>query len=183
MAKNYNFSVLEGHLTKDAVVSKGTVRFTLGCNRGSKADGTDAGADFISCVAFGTCAEYLTANINGGYLKKGTHIIVMGSIQTGSYDKDGVKIYTTDVCVSRYNLILDVPKETTSQQAPQQPMPQQAPQGGFPPQQPMPQQAPQGGFPPQQPMPQQTPQGFPPQQQMPQQAPQGFPTGTKLPWA
>ena len=190
MAKNYNLSIVEGHLTKDPVVSKGTVRFTLGCNRGSKSDGSDAGADFISCVAFATCAEYLSSNISSGYLKKGTHIIVIGSLQTGSYKKDdGTTVYTTDLTINRYNLITDAPKENVNQQTPPQQVPQQVPQQtspqqvpqqtppqGFPPQQ-VPQQTPPQGFPPQQQTP---PQGFPPQQQTP---PQGFPGGTKLPWS
>ena len=195
MAKNYNLTIIEGHLTKDPVVNRGSVRFTLGCNRGSKSDGSDAGADFISCVAFATCAEYLTVHINAGYLKKGTHIIVIGTIQTGSYEKDGTKIYTTDVCVNRYNLILDAPisKENGDQQtapgtSPQGNMPQgfppqqsqqQTPSQGFPPQQSQQQTAPQGfppqGFPPQQSQQQTPPQGFPPQQSQQQTAPQGFP--------
>jgi single-strand DNA-binding protein len=195
MAKNYNLTIIEGHLTKDPVVNRGSVRFTLGCNRGSKSDGSDAGADFISCVAFATCAEYLTVHINAGYLKKGTHIIVIGTIQTGSYEKDGTKIYTTDVCVNRYNLILDAPisKENGDQQtapgtSPQGNMPQgfppqqsqqQTPSQGFPPQQSQQQTAPQGfppqGFPPQQSQQQTPPQGFPPQQSQQQTPPQGFP--------
>ena len=195
MAKKYNLTIIEGHLTKDPVVNRGSVRFTLGCNRGSKSDGSDAGADFISCVAFATCAEYLTVHINAGYLKKGTHIIVIGTIQTGSYEKDGTKIYTTDVCVNRYNLILDAPisKENGDQQtapgtSPQGNMPQgfppqqsqqQTPSQGFPPQQSQQQTAPQGfppqGFPPQQSQQQTPPQGFPPQQSQQQTPPQGFP--------
>ena len=195
MAKNYNLTIIEGHLTKDPVVNRGSVRFTLGCNRGSKSDGSDAGADFISCVAFATFAEYLTVHINAGYLKKGTHIIVIGTIQTGSYEKDGTKIYTTDVCVNRYNLILDAPisKENGDQQtapgtSPQGNMPQgfppqqsqqQTPSQGFPPQQSQQQTAPQGfppqGFPPQQSQQQTPPQGFPPQQSQQQTPPQGFP--------
>ena len=177
MAKNYNLSIVEGHLTKDPVVSKGTVRFTLGCNRGSKSDGSDAGADFISCVAFATCAEYLSSNISSGYLKKGTHIIVIGSLQTGSYKKDdGTTVYTTDLTINRYNLITDAPKENVNQQTPPQQVPQQTP-----PQQ-VPQQVPQQTSPQQ--VPQQTPpQGFPPQQVPQQTPPQGFPGGTKLPWS
>lgn len=50
-------------------------------------------ADFISVVAFGRAGEFAEK-----YLKKGTKVIVTGRIQTGSYtNKDGVKVYTTDV--------------------------------------------------------------------------------------
>ncbi|MEI3212922.1 MAG: single-stranded DNA-binding protein [Lachnospiraceae bacterium] len=67
------------------------VRFTLAVNRRKK----DAGADFISCVAFGKSAESLEK-----YCKKGTKLEISGRIQTGSYtNKDGGKVYTTDVIV------------------------------------------------------------------------------------
>ena len=52
-------------------------------------------ADFISCVAFGKIAEFLEK-----FDKKGVKFIVEGRIQTGSYtNKDGVKVYTSDVVV------------------------------------------------------------------------------------
>ncbi len=52
-------------------------------------------ADFISCVAFGKSAEFAEK-----YLHKGSKICVSGRIQTGSYtNKDGQKVYTTDVVV------------------------------------------------------------------------------------
>jgi single-strand DNA-binding protein len=54
-------------------------------------------ADFISCVAFNKTAE----NLNK-YVKKGQKIAVMGEIRTGSYEKDGKKVYTTDVVVSEF---------------------------------------------------------------------------------
>ena len=54
--------------------------------------------DFIRCVAFGKRAETLD-----NFCKKGTKIAVVGSIQTGSYEKDGVKHYTTDVIVSSFD--------------------------------------------------------------------------------
>lgn len=52
-------------------------------------------ADFIPCVAFGKLGEFAEK-----YLKQGTKIAVVGRIQTGSYtNKDGQKVYTTDVVV------------------------------------------------------------------------------------
>lgn len=51
--------------------------------------------DFISCVAFNKTAETITK-----YFDKGSQIGIDGRIQTGSYDdKDGNKVYTTDVVV------------------------------------------------------------------------------------
>lgn len=54
------------------------------------------GADFISCVAFGKQGEFAEK-----YLKKGTKVAIEGRIQTGNYEKDGKKVYTTDVVVER----------------------------------------------------------------------------------
>lgn len=57
-------------------------------------------ADFISCTAFGATAE-LIAN----YHKKGSKIGVEGRIQTGSYEREGRTIYTTDVVVNAISFI------------------------------------------------------------------------------
>ena len=53
-------------------------------------------ADFPRIITWGKTAE--TAS---GYLKKGQRVALEGSIQTGSYDKNGVKIYTCDVIATR----------------------------------------------------------------------------------
>lgn len=52
-------------------------------------------ADFIGCVAFGKTAEFAEK-----YLRKGMKIGISGEIRTGSYEKDGRKVYTTDVIVN-----------------------------------------------------------------------------------
>ena len=70
-----------------------TARYTLAVDRKVKRDDGQT-ADFISCVAFGKAGEFAEK-----YLKKGTKIAVTGRIQTGSYIKDGQKVYTTDVVV------------------------------------------------------------------------------------
>ena len=90
-----------GRMTKDAEVrySQGdkpsaVARFSLAVDRRFKKDGEDT-ADFINCVAFGKTGEFLER-----FGKKGTKFIVEGRIQTGSYtNKDGQKVYTTDVVV------------------------------------------------------------------------------------
>ena len=58
-------------------------------------------ADFISCTAFGATAE-LIAN----YHRKGSQIGIEGRIQTGSYEKEGRTIYTTDVVVNNLTFIV-----------------------------------------------------------------------------
>ena len=98
-----NKAILCGRLTKDPDVrySQGAeptaiARYTLAVDRRGR--GTKEGeqtADFISCVAFGKAGEFAEK-----YLRKGTKMIVTGRIQTGSYtNKEGVKVYTTDVVV------------------------------------------------------------------------------------
>lgn len=96
-----NKVILMGRITRDPDVrySQGDnamaiARYTLAVDRRFKRDG-EASADFISCVAFGKTAEFAER-----YLRQGTKIVVEGRIQTGSYtNKDGQKVYTTDVVV------------------------------------------------------------------------------------
>lgn len=90
-----------GRLTRDPEVrytqgdnSMCIARYTLAVDRRFKREGQDS-ADFIPCIAFGKSGEFAEK-----YLKKGTKMAVTGRIQTGSYtNKDGVKVYTTDVVV------------------------------------------------------------------------------------
>ena len=96
-----NKVILMGRLTRDPEVrySQGEqataiARYTLAVDRRFKRDG-DQTADFIGCVAFGKLGEFAEK-----YLRKGTKVVVTGRIQTGSYtNKDGQKVYTTDVVV------------------------------------------------------------------------------------
>lgn len=98
-----NKAFLIGRLTRDPEVRYSQngdqqmciARYTLAVDRrGQKKEGQQT-ADFISCVAFGKNGEFAEK-----YLKQGTKIAVSGRIQTGSYtNKDGQKVYTTDVVV------------------------------------------------------------------------------------
>ena len=99
-----NKVILCGRLTKDPEVrySQGAepmaiARYTLAVDRRrgrNNGDGEQT-ADFIGCVAFGRSGEFAEK-----YLKKGTKMLITGRIQTGSYtNKDGVKVYTTEVVV------------------------------------------------------------------------------------
>ena len=96
-----NKAIIMGRLTKDidirnADTDKKVARGTLAVNRNFKKEGEDPAADFINLVAFGKQADFLEK-----FGKKGIKFIVTGRIQTGSYDKDGTKIYTTDVVVEQ----------------------------------------------------------------------------------
>ena len=96
-----NKVILMGRLTRDPEVrytqgdnAMAIARYSLAVDRRFKRDG-EPDADFINCVAFGKSGEFAEK-----YLKKGTKIAVVGRIQTGSYtNKDGQKVYTTDVVV------------------------------------------------------------------------------------
>ena len=97
-----NKAILMGRLTKDPEVrytqgdnQMAIARYTLAVDRRFNRSGDENTADFIPCVAFGKAAEFAEK-----YLRKGTKLVVTGRIQTGSYtNKDGVKVYTTDVVV------------------------------------------------------------------------------------
>lgn len=96
-----NKTVLMGRLTADPQVrysqrdnATAVARYTLAVNRKFKKDGEPT-ADFIPCVVFGRSAEFAER-----YFRKGMQVAISGRIQTGSYtNKDGVKVYTTEVIV------------------------------------------------------------------------------------
>lgn len=68
-------------------------RYTLAVQRKIKNDKGEYDSDFIRCVAFGKAGEFASK-----YFHKGQKVLVSGRIQTGSYtNKDGQKVYTTDV--------------------------------------------------------------------------------------
>ena len=92
-----NNIILSGRLTREPIItySQGEepiaiARFTLAVDRIG-----DDKADFISCTAFKTKAEFLQK-----YCHKGTKILVKGRWQTGEYtNKDGVKVYTNECII------------------------------------------------------------------------------------
>ena len=61
------------------------VNFTVACDRRFKQEGQPE-ADFITCKAFGKTGEFVEK-----YFHKGMKIGLQGRIQTGSYEKEGVK--------------------------------------------------------------------------------------------
>lgn len=112
-----NLVLISGRLTKDPEVryTTGTQMavavFTLAIDRGKDKNGDDRGADFIPIKVFGKQAENCER-----YLAKGCRVAVQGKIQTGSYeDKNGQKVFTTDVIAQRVEFI-DF-KEKTPQNA------------------------------------------------------------------
>lgn len=98
-----NRVILMGRLTRDPEVrysqnadgSMAVASFTLAVNRRKSSESEQQTADFIRCVAFRNRAEFAEK-----YLRQGTKVVIQGSIRTGNYtNKDGQKIYTTDVVI------------------------------------------------------------------------------------
>ena len=98
-----NKVILMGRLTRDPEVrysqgenSTAIARYTLAVDRRFRRNNDgEQSADFINCVAFGRAAEFAEK-----YFRQGLKVIVTGRIQTGSYtNKDGQKVYTTDVFI------------------------------------------------------------------------------------
>ena len=93
-----NSVILMGRLTGEPEIrhtpdGKAVGTYTLAVDR-RFAKG-DQKADFIRCQCWEKKAEFAEK-----YLTKGIKIIVTGRIQTGSYtNKDGVKVYTTEVVI------------------------------------------------------------------------------------
>ena len=107
---------LLGRLTRDTDLrySQNGTAFannTVAVRRNCKNQNGEYESDFISIKAFGKSAEILANNFN-----KGSRIALTGSIQTGSYEKDGVKIYTTDVSVNNVEFV-DTRNESQNNQS------------------------------------------------------------------
>lgn len=117
-----NKVMLMGRLTKDPEVRTGesttVAKYTLAVNRKFKKDGEPT-ADFISCVVFGRSAEFTEK-----YFRKGMQVAISGRIQTGSYtNKDGNKVYTTDVVVEEQEFAESKAASQQNQQNSDGPMP------------------------------------------------------------
>ena len=92
-----NKALLIGRLTKDPELratstGRNVCQFSIAVNRNFTNANGEREADFINCVVWDKQAENLVK-----YQKKGNQIAVEGRIQTGSYEKDGQRVYTTDV--------------------------------------------------------------------------------------
>lgn len=110
-----NKVILIGRLTKDSELKyteseMAVCGFSLAVDKDFKKDE----ADFINCKAFNKLAETISK-----YTKKGDLIAVCGRINTGSYEKNGEKRYTTDVIVDSVKF-LQTKKEETVQETTQQ---------------------------------------------------------------
>ena len=129
-----NSVILIGNLTRDPEIryAKGNSQtaicnFTIAVNDRRKNPQTQEWEDnpsFIPVVAFGKQAENC-----GKYLAKGRKVAVNGKIQTGSYEKEGRTVYTTQVIANSVEFLGGQPGQGQGQNQgggySQQPAPQQ----------------------------------------------------------
>lgn len=103
---------LIGRLTRDPelrYIPSGTAvtRFSIAVDKGLSRDkkqemesNNQPTADFINIVVWGKVAENCA-----NYLQKGRLVGVSGRIQSGSYEKDGRRVYTTDVVANQVEFL------------------------------------------------------------------------------
>ena len=114
-----NNVVLVGRLTKDVEVKKtqsglSVASFTIACDRRlsqEQKNNNEQSADFISCVAWRGSADFL-----GRYAHKGDTVGVEGRIQTRNYDRDGQKVYVTEIIANNVSILhSNQPKQAQTQ--------------------------------------------------------------------
>ena len=101
-----NIVNLLGRLTKDIEVKytantkMAIANFSLAVNRNYKVKDGEPNADFVPCMVFSKTAENMAK-----FFKKGDLVVIRGHITTGSYEKDGNKVYTTNVTVESFEFV------------------------------------------------------------------------------
>lgn len=109
---------LVGRITKDPEI-KLTSNQTSYCNftvavdrRFKDKDGTRQ-CDFINCVAWKQTADFIKK-----YFSKGSRIGICGSIQTRNYEKDGQKVFVTEVLVDEVEFVESTKAEAKEEHRP-----------------------------------------------------------------
>ena len=101
-----NQVVLVGRLTKKPEVRYNAnniaiCRFNIAIDRPKAKDKEESETDYPTCVCFNNVAVNLVK-----YQDKGSLLAISGRLQTGSYDdKDGKKVYTTEVMVKEIQFL------------------------------------------------------------------------------
>ena len=100
-----NRVIAMGNLTKAIEIRKtstgvAVANFTLAVKREAKNKDGEYESDFINCIAFGNQADMMSK-----YFDKGNKVAIEGHIQSGSYEKDEKKVYTTDVVVEKIHFV------------------------------------------------------------------------------
>lgn len=105
-----NKIIVAGRLTKDGETrttesGKAVYSGSVAVNRKFKNKDGEYEADFFNFV-------YWNINDNfSKYLKKGKQVIIEGSLQNRTYEKDGQKKYVTEIIAERIELTGEVKKE------------------------------------------------------------------------
>lgn len=112
-----NKAILVGRLTKDPELSTtpsgvSNCRFTIAVNRRYKNAEGGYDADFINCIAWRQQAEFLAR-----FFAKGRMVGLVGSIQTRNYEKDGQRVYVTEVVADEISFV-DSKSQTEGGSAP-----------------------------------------------------------------
>lgn len=94
-----NSVTISGRLTADVEVRKtqsglSVASFTVAVQKDKEH------ADFINCVAWRQSADFL-----GQYSHKGDMVGVMGRLSTRDYERDGQKVYVTEVIADRVEIL------------------------------------------------------------------------------
>lgn len=87
--------MLNGHISNDLKIMNGALGLRLAVKRNFKNAEGGYDTDFISCNAFGKQAEFIQK-----YFKKGSGILIIGTLQNNNYEKDGKKVYTDRVIIN-----------------------------------------------------------------------------------
>jgi single-strand DNA-binding protein len=93
-----NVCTFVGRLTSDVELKTtqngvSVASFNVAVDRAYKQKGQERQTDFIPCVAWRSTAEFISK-----YFSKGKSIVVIGSLQTRTYNaQDGSKRYVTEV--------------------------------------------------------------------------------------
>lgn len=110
-----NKILLVGGVSKDPELNttsngKSVCRFSIGVTRRFANTEGERESDFFNIVVWGAMGE----NCNK-YLKKGSKVSIVGRVQTGTYEKDGIKRPTFDIVAEEVEF-LSSPKTTNNKE-------------------------------------------------------------------
>ena len=100
-----NIVCIIGRITRDPEVKYSATgvavaRFSVAIDRGKDKNGEDRGADYPMVCCMGKTAEIIEK-----WAYKGQLVGVNGRVQTGSYDKNGQKVYYTEIVAERVEFL------------------------------------------------------------------------------
>lgn len=116
-----NNITLQGNITKELELRQAGSGSVLNFTVASQRDYVDKQtgkreSDFINCVAFNKTAEIIAQ-----YFDKGSEILVVGRMQSGSYEnKEGQRVFTTDLIVNNFSFTRSSSNNQGGQQSNQQ---------------------------------------------------------------